>query len=379
MAITQDVETQKNGIVCISWSLGTKKLVPRSRMVTMEQWYNCLPVRMVSHHICMDENDDGLLGTVMKAFLKFAESQGLARLRFHLGTSMECVYNLLTFGIPRDALPITDLGSINLSNHHRMLELLCKRCESFGNSNSTTALSPTSTVTTPVARASEEDSSPDDVLDEEGTTVDDARSAVTTRSLPDENGIILIPNNLDLILGKRGHQPTKRPGLLRMHHSILKYQDRYEAQTRNKKIEVAKIVCREMKDSGCRFIMEAPSESSSGGGGGYIVCDDKMALEKISHGFRNLRMKKKHAIDGSGVNIRKSSQTRNNPPTVSQKRSFDQHTTTTTGSSIFDNTATFMNHGVMNTNSQPQYGTSQYGGFRFLNEPKTQRTLGSRG
>lgn len=49
---------------------------------------------------------------------------GVIRLKLHSGTSMECFYNLLTYGIPRNAIPINNEGQVELDFHHSFLEAI---------------------------------------------------------------------------------------------------------------------------------------------------------------------------------------------------------------------------------------------------------------
>ena len=81
-----------------------------------------------------------------------------------------------------------------------------------------------------------------------------------------------------------------------------------------------------MKQSGCRFLIQ--NELT----GEYNECNDNIAREKISHGFRNLRMKKDTTsttttITGDGVGNGKT-KSKENATTTARKKP----TTTSTSS-----------------------------------------------
>ena len=297
-----DVDTQTKGIASIYWSIGQTKLVSMDRLRGFKKWGSHMPVRQVSHHVCMD-GANTLFQEFLTNLLKTVnENSKVARCRFHVGTTIECLYNLMTFGIPREALPVTEFGFVDLSTNRKMLNLLAKReIQPQPSLMETTAI----------------------VLDESERSSSEVLSSLQeTTEVANNKTDILIPNNMDVVIGKRGHQPgPKRPGLLRMHHLILAYQEQYEATSRTKKLEVAKLVLKEMKRSGSRFLLpldtktDTPASANKKGnrrdrGGdstnnlnGYVECDEKMALEKISHGFRNLRMKKNKNKVASASNV----------------------------------------------------------------------------
>jgi hypothetical protein len=161
---------------------------------------------------------------------------------------MECVYNLVTFGIPREAIPIQDDGTVDLSNHHEMLKTIQNREER----------------TKP--------SSPPKL----SSIVEPPNTTTCSSSL--------VPGTMDVIMG-RGRRPKSQPGALRMHHFLLEYRDAYDAGTKWEKTVVSETIVRELKILGCRFLTPTPL--------GFVECDNAAIRAKISHGFRNLRNKTK--------------------------------------------------------------------------------------
>mmetsp|Transcript_17686 Transcript_17686/g.36445 ORF Transcript_17686/g.36445 Transcript_17686/m.36445 type:complete len:387 (+) Transcript_17686:3-1163(+) len=61
-----------------------------------------------------------ILGNIAEALTTW----GTIRLRLHNGTAMECFYNLMTYGIPRNATPITNDGEIELDFHAGFLDAI---------------------------------------------------------------------------------------------------------------------------------------------------------------------------------------------------------------------------------------------------------------
>jgi hypothetical protein len=170
----------------------------------------------------------------------------------------------MTFGIPKDAIPVQEDGSIDLSHHHRILEVL-KRREQKGK---------------------------------------EEHKVSTSESSPVGASAILVPGPMDVLMG-RGLRPKRCPGSLRLHHLLLENMDAYDAaDSKFEKTVRAETVVQQMKDSGCRFLNVTPD-------GLYTECDNLAARAKISHGFRNLRNKMKSSgtknrNDASRSNIKRS-------------------------------------------------------------------------
>jgi hypothetical protein len=141
---------------------------------------------------------------------------------------MECIYNLMTFGIPSDVLPIIPSGELRLEGHHELIKRLRKQEESRDN----------------VER-------------------------------------IVLPGTYDVLLG-RGKPLQKHPGNLRYHHIIESHQDRYEKAMKLEKTMISKWIVQNMKESGGRFFKQDEA--------GWVEIDDDAARYKVSHTFRNHRI-----------------------------------------------------------------------------------------
>jgi hypothetical protein len=141
---------------------------------------------------------------------------------------MECIYNLMTFGIASDVLPITPAGELKLEAHQEFVRRL--RIES---------------------------------------------------ELSDDVHRIIIPGTYDVLLG-RGKPLQKHPGNLCYHHTIETYQGRYENAQKLEKTQISKFIVQKMKEDGGRFLKQDDA--------GWVEIDDDSARYKVSHTFRNHRI-----------------------------------------------------------------------------------------
>ncbi len=119
--LSQDLETQKQGLVLLFWGVPEmspyhKDYVPTRDMEGEKRGNDKLfastPVRISAVHFCNPDN----------TFFRFVNAIVIAsmgmdqrmRVRTHCGNTMECRYWLMTFGIPVEDLPVTDSGKIKV-------------------------------------------------------------------------------------------------------------------------------------------------------------------------------------------------------------------------------------------------------------------------
>lgn len=161
---------------------------------------------------------------------------------------MECIYNLMTFGIPAENLPINAAGDRRPEAHQDF----CKKLKKF----------PT---------------------------------------LQDGVKRIVIPSTYDVLLG-RGKPLQKHPGNLRYHHIVDGYQGEYEKMQKLAKTNLSKMFVQQFKDSGHRFMKQDE--------GGWVEVDDEAARYKVSHTFRNhriaARVQDKKKTEGTNNHRRKN-------------------------------------------------------------------------
>jgi hypothetical protein len=120
MLAFDDEETQIKGIVMLLINCG-----PRRRGADFEfvlkapSVIRMLPLRIAAAHIIFDSDT---LGPVNAAILQAITKTSRVRFRFHQGTALECHYKLMTFGIPTEALPMTNNNEFPLDNHSEWLK-----------------------------------------------------------------------------------------------------------------------------------------------------------------------------------------------------------------------------------------------------------------
>lgn len=220
-----------------------------------------LPAKVVAAHFCFDS-------AAMKPLISFLgehmESKMLCRFRSHCGGHVECQYNLMTFGIPKECLPMDVTGQVDLTNHKmflRTVELQEQRMATIRNGQNT-------------------------------SNVEQQLAAATYT----EGDKFLIPGYLDIILG-RGQHAKNSPGHLRFKKALDKHQGQYEAAEKSQKTGVADLVLKLLTIRGCRFLKARP-------GGGWVQVSDDVGREKINHAFRNLRSTaKKNAASNTSASF----------------------------------------------------------------------------
>lgn len=141
---------------------------------------------------------------------------------------MECIYNLMTFGIPAENLPINATGDRRPDAHQDF----CKKLKVFP------------------------------------TLTDGARR-------------IVVPSIYDVLLG-RGKPLQKHPGNLRYHNIVDSYHGEYEKLQKMEKTNFSKMIVEQFKCGGNRFMKQDD--------GGWVEVDDETARSKVSHTFRNHRL-----------------------------------------------------------------------------------------
>ncbi|KAL3941169.1 MAG: hypothetical protein SGBAC_004423 [Bacillariaceae sp.] len=259
----EDEDTQKRGIVMIFYALAQKTYDGRNnRPVRLLKAFGDLPARVVATHFCYD---NAAMKPLLNLLSNHMETKMLCRFRSHCGQHGDCQYNLMTFGIPKECLPIDVTGQVDLNNHKLLLEsvrLQEKLLGTIGNGQS---------------------------LSEMSTSVKE--KLMIEGKIQSEK--FLIPGYLDIILG-RGQHAKNTPGHLRFKQLLDSQQARYEAAEKSQKTIVADLILKELKAAGCRFL-KPRSE------GGWVQVTDEAGREKINHAFRNLRSTSKKAASSSSA------------------------------------------------------------------------------
>ena len=225
MFALKDTDTQKNGVVAIAYNVGSGKTKDRQAVFKNAQLVSALPLRFTGVHYCYDDEKlRGLFYVAMYIFQKAAR----VRCRFHLGTDMEIIYTLMTFGIPNEALPVSSNGSLRLEGHRDYIRKMRKSDELF-----------------------------------------------------DDINRVIVPGKYDVLLG-RGKPLQKFSGNLNYHYVIEGYHDRYEAAAKGQKAGIAMEIVKKIHSLGGRFLKQNEA--------GWAAITDEAAKTKVSHTFRNHRI-----------------------------------------------------------------------------------------
>ena len=150
-----------------------------------------------------------------------------------VGTHSECMYSLMSFGIPVGDFPISETGELKRGNHLKWIERRRKK-ESYLSSRVSV-----------------------------GVAVD-------------------IPARCDVLLG-RGKPFNQHWGNKRFHEIVADRYEEYDRRTRSKKTQYAQEVVDYVHSYGARFFKQ--DEKS----GMWIEADNLEARNKVAHGFRRTR------------------------------------------------------------------------------------------
>lgn len=116
----EDLKTE-TGVVFVNYAIGGARNSNSGFSHQIRDWGNilrALPVRVASIHWCVDSHK--LKQTAYLSALMLGASN-FVRVRCHAGSDMEVQYDLNTFGIPTDLLPVSMTGQVNLSRHNEFL------------------------------------------------------------------------------------------------------------------------------------------------------------------------------------------------------------------------------------------------------------------
>lgn len=240
MSALDDEETQKRGVVCIVYNVEPKSHLANDPRIYLNvyQLLPKLPIRMMGAHYCVQ---DSHLRLFMSSIRVAMSREVRLRSRVHHGSHEECIYTLLTFGIPRKCFPISNSGELLMEKHAEFLAMRRKHEEHSGLTH--------------------------------GHDCDGV-------SLSHQPRHIILPKNIDVLLG-RGRPFQEHTGNMRCNFVVMAAMEEYERVSRNDKTGIARDVIAKIKAYGGRFLKQNE--------GVWEEVDDSEALRKISHSFRTHR------------------------------------------------------------------------------------------
>ncbi len=123
--MARDESIQLCGNVQLYWGLGHQFTV-NARVSAIVAAHGSLPIRPVARHFC---KDSAAVQEMFGIIAKHLAPKAFDAMRFkgHSGTAMECCYNLMTYGIPRNAIPIDNEGEVTLDFHLNFLQTMARK------------------------------------------------------------------------------------------------------------------------------------------------------------------------------------------------------------------------------------------------------------
>ncbi|CAJ1947159.1 unnamed protein product [Cylindrotheca closterium] len=263
----EDEDTQKRGVVVIYYALAQKAYDGRNnRPVQWLKAFEALPTRVVATHFCYDNS---AMKPLLNLLSNHMDTKMLCRFRSHSGQHAECQYSLMSFGIPKECLPIDAFGQVDLTNHQMLLTTIELEEQQKENQLLNASMAPTQLMAQVATIAGEK---------------------------------FLIPGQMDIILG-RGQHAKNTPGHSCFTQLLEAHQGRYESAEKSQKTRVADTILKELNLYGCRFLKPRVE-------GGWLEVSDDAGREKINHAFRNLRSNAKKATSTSRASSQSSSSSR---------------------------------------------------------------------
>jgi len=257
MTAMESPSAQKSGIVAIHYHVdhhwNNNMLVSQNNRVR-----NSLPIIYAGLHFCYD---DPKMFYFASLCLNMMKTNDKIRYRPHFGSHLECLYEMTSYGIPLNALPISTSGELRTDAHRRWIVQRKELEASRINASSPMALVDFSTAST-------------------------APTSIKIK-IPTSNPAKAQPGDKDVLFG-RGKTVVYAPGNTKFRQMIDLYMQRYEAAGRLEKTCIADLIVRTVKDgNGGRFLKKEEGEDF------WIEVDDATARKKVAHAFRNLRKSQK--------------------------------------------------------------------------------------
>lgn len=265
--MAQDEETQKRGLALICFESGDHERPPFDvRMVpTAVRGIMAIPVRYVVFHHCFS---DERYRFILQMGLRLLSQDLRARTKLHFGTPLECMYDLMGFGIMNKTLPFDLHGQPKMKPQLDWIKMRAIQ-ENMIREGKLRALS--------------------QIRRFQGDEIGGKSSHQSQLS------VIVVPALVDILLGRGGEKINSHPGNIELHRLVGDVVADYEAGSKPQKTAISQSLVQKVKDEiGGRFLKQDPTSRI------WLVTDDETARLKISHLFRSRRdvvVKKKKKFD----------------------------------------------------------------------------------
>lgn len=267
---------QKKGVLCCEYMVGIKveQLLGTNRRARTPLFLRVIasmPVRLNALHVCFD---DARIRTLFKLLTSVIEGKLLCRLQSHYGTDMECMYSMLSFGIPPGILPIGGDGSVRTRDHRVWMEraeALCEQPELY------------------TSRGLDFENNGEHPLFDTFKLFEDLPEEFET-AVPNEG-----PSPDDVLMG-RGKHGKIWPGNLKLKKVVERRWEEYRECNRDGKIRISQAIYQDFVASGSRFLVPNKNPQSKG----WLDMPQKEVCVRIAHLFRNLRAAEQRGGGSSG-------------------------------------------------------------------------------
>lgn len=241
--------------------------------------YNILPHRYSAIHLCMPNRPSYHL--IRSAIMLIVGKESRSRVRCHIGSLVECQYNLRPFGIPVGRLPAalelnTTYRKDNIANHTKWLRT--QRAKEIAIRNILSGKQ----VSVGLCQHPE-DVNCDVKCDVDHFVAEGNKAAGMQAVNIFRLKFVECPLHEDCLFG-RGRSTMKHPGNVAMRRLIEEKEELYRVALHRTKAEIAWEVVNTIKNGGGRFLKETNL-------GLYTLVDDETARKKISVAFRDFKSK----------------------------------------------------------------------------------------
>jgi hypothetical protein len=259
MLMVEDLTTQRNGVVCIGYGLGTTKRLGADTLRNLGKLIDGLPLRVTSYHYCLQ--DQAMRRTANALAVVFGRNVCI-RYRFHAGTDMEVIYQMMTFGIPQHILPVSVTGELDVMHHQAFIR--------------------------DRERYEEEEMVLNDANSD--TTELDNDPLTTKKEREFSRRVIIVPGPRDVLLG-RGRLIQENVGNIRYRNLIETYRAQYDNARKKEKTRLTREIVQKISETGGRFLkhVDGDNRGKTPNAGPWIEVPVDVAREKVSHSFRDKR------------------------------------------------------------------------------------------
>ena len=257
-----------------------------------------LPLKCVGKHFCY--HNMSIVKSLYGVFVHVLEPFQAVRVRFHHGTIQECIYNLMTYGISHNGIPIqynrtrttnssiiddgvittTSDGEFHIDTefHIAFLEAIEEREEvdrlqqqqqqqqshqqqqqqQQQQSQQQTQLQPQSQHSQQQFQTeAQHQGIITNALDRnENNGRGNSDGSNNNNSGGSSDCIAILPGPLDIIMG-RGCHNTKKPGTVRLKKLLETYRSQYDStNSKNEKNAIVQTILQQVTDSGSRFLIQ---------------------------------------------------------------------------------------------------------------------------